>query len=206
MDVAYPENIPDRDADITLTTLVRQAQAGSAEASQLLFDRCRRPLLAVIRQVIHPRLRQLYDSDDFLGETFLEIFTRYFTDEVLKSPETLWPYLKRIAENKVRDANRKYLHTQRHNINLVKSLDTLAVEDSEQSLWAKELTPEEAYLLNELIHDRLADLIRQLPELMQQIIKLVLQGATAGEIADRLGVESKRIYRAMDWLRKKIRE
>src|SRR5437867_6782261 len=99
-----------------LTALIHLAQAGSAEASQVLFDRCRKPLLAVIRHIIQPRLRQLYDSDDFLAETFIEIFTTYFNDEILRSPETLWPYLKRIAENKVRDANRKYLHTQRYNI------------------------------------------------------------------------------------------
>jgi hypothetical protein len=50
------------------------------------------------------------------NETFVKIFTTRFTDEVLRSPETLWWYLRRIAENNVRDANRKYLDSQRYNL------------------------------------------------------------------------------------------
>jgi RNA polymerase sigma factor (sigma-70 family) len=189
-----------------LTVLIRHAQAGSAEASQVLFNRCRKPLLAVIRHIIQPRLRQLYDSDDFLAETFIAIFTTYFNDEILRSPETLWPYLKRIAENKVRDANRKYLHTQRHDINRVKSLESLESEERDEALWAKDLSPEEALLLKELVEERLVHLVRQLPTMMQRIVELLLGGAMTGEIAHRLDVEPKRVYRAMEWLKKKIRE
>lgn len=189
-----------------ITELLRLAQAGSAEAAQALFDRCQQPLLAVIRQVIKPQLRQLYDSDDFLCDTFIQIFTTYFAEDVIRSPETLWVYLKRIAENKVRDANRKYLTTRRYNINRVRSLDSMNLEDREECLSAKGLSPDEALLLKELVEERLDALIRQLPRMMQRIIELLLVGATTAEIADHLGVEPKRIYRAMDWLKKKIRE
>jgi len=191
---------------VSLGTLIFQAQAGSNEASQLLFDRCRKPLLAVIRHTIQPRLRNLYDSDDFLNEAFIAIFTTYFTDEILRSPETLWPYLKRIAENKVRDANRKYLLTHRYNINSTVSLESLQPENRDESLCAYDLSPEEAFLLKELVEERLVYLVSQLPTLMQKIVRLLLGGATTGEIAHRLGVEPKRVYRAMDWLKKKIRE
>jgi RNA polymerase sigma factor (sigma-70 family) len=191
---------------VDLGTLICQAQSGSREASQLLLDRCRKPLLAVIRHTIRPRLRNLYDSDDFLNEAFLAIFTTYFTDEILRSPETLWPYLKRIAENKVRDANRKYLLTHRYNINSTVSLESLHPENRDESLCAHDLSPEEMFLLKELVEERLVYLVSQLPTLMQEIVRLLLSGATTGEIAHRLGVEPKRVYRAMDWLKRKIRE
>jgi len=205
MDIALPVGSRDG-SELDVTALIGRVQAGSGEASQVLFDRCRKPLLAVIRHVIQPRLRRLYDSDDFLNETFIEIFTSYFTDEVLHSPETLWPYLKRIAENKVRDANRKYLRSQRYNINRNVSLDSLRPEEREESLWAKDLSPDDAVVLKELVEERLINLVGQLPTMMQKIIRLVLSGAMAGEIAHRLGVEPKRVYRAMEWLKMKIRE
>ena len=99
-----------------LVELVRQAQGGSNDAAQQLFFRCREPLLAVIRCRLSLPLRRLYDSDDFLASTFVEVFTRHFSDEVLQSPTSLLAYLKRIAENKVHDAARKYLATRRFNI------------------------------------------------------------------------------------------
>lgn len=121
----------------------------------------------------------MYDSDDFLAETFIEIFTTYFKDEILRSPETLWPYLKRIAENKVRDVNRKYLRTQRYNLNRVKSLESLEAEERDESLWAKDLSPEEALILKELVEERLAHLVGLLPTLMQRIIELLLDADEA---------------------------
>ena len=184
-----------------LVALVRQSQEGSQEAAQLLFDRCRGPLLAVIRRVICPPLRRLYDSDDFLADTFAEIFARHFTDEVLQSPARLWPYLKRIAENKVCDAERKHLGSQRHNIRREVSLDELK---SEECLWSTDLGPDEVLILNEVVEERLDDLIVQLPSMLQRIVRLLRQGNNGLQISHRLGVEPKRVYRAMAWLKRKI--
>jgi RNA polymerase sigma factor (sigma-70 family) len=184
-----------------LATLIKRAQDGSNEAADRVFNRCREPLLAVIRMRICPPLRRLYDSDDFLTDTFEEIFKRHFTDEVLQSPETLWPYLKRIAENKVLDASRKYLSTQRHNIRREVSLEVVTLEEE---LWASGIAPDEAALLRELVEERLARLVEELPSMLRQIIQLVLQGANGAEIARRLGVEPKRVYRAIHWLKEKI--
>lgn len=147
------------DADVAcevgLVDLVRQAQEGSDRAAEILFDRCRVPLLTVIRRTIYRPLRRIYDSDDFLLATFAEVFTRHFTDEVLRSPASLWPYLKRIAENKVRDAERKYLVAGRHNISRDISLGDLP---SEQELCSKDLSPHDVLVLKELVEERLNEL------------------------------------------------
>jgi RNA polymerase sigma factor (sigma-70 family) len=190
---------------MSLARLIQEAQAGSGESAQFLFDCCRDLLLKVIRQTLQPPLRRLYDSDDFLIETFLEIFTTHFTDEVLRSPATLWPYLKRIAENKVRDASRKYLLSQRYGITRNVSLESLQSAQREECLRGHDVSPQDALLLKELVEERLTHLIEQLPSLMQEIIQLLLHGATVAEIAHRVGVEPKRVYRAMDWLKKQIR-
>jgi RNA polymerase sigma factor (sigma-70 family) len=184
-----------------LLDLVRRAQAGSAEAARALFERCREPLLAVIRKYLHPPLRKLYDSDDFLMETFVVIFTRHFSDEVLNSPESLWPYLNKIAENKVRDAERKHLNGHRRDLTREVSLEEIIREP-----WSKELSPADALLLKELVEDRLEDLVNQVPPLLGAILKHLIQGNNSAEIAHGLHLEPKRVYRAMEWLRRKIIE
>jgi RNA polymerase sigma factor (sigma-70 family) len=184
-----------------LVELVRQAQAGSREAAEVLFARCRSPLLAVIRRNLFDPMRRLFDSDDFLVDAFAEIFARHFSDEVLRGPDTLWPYLKRIAENKVRDATRKYLVSKRYNLG--RDIPISKVDPTEEPV-SRELTPDEIVMLEELVDDRLMDLIEHLPEMLQSIVKMLLRGNNGMEIARRLGVEPKRVYRAIAWLKKKI--
>jgi len=186
-----------------LVNLCRRAQAGSAEAAQILFDRCRQPLLTVIRRTLLHPLRRLYDSDDFLADTFVVIFTRHFSDDVLDSPETLWPYLKKIAENKVRDAQRKWVSGKRRD--LTREVP-LAETPFEEESWSKDFRPEEALLLKELVQDRVEHLLTKVPAALGAILELLLQGYNGVEIAHRLGMESKRVYRSMDWLRSKVME
>lgn len=186
-----------------LVGLLRRAQAGSAEAARFFFDRCREPLLAVIRRVIIPPLRRLYDSDDFLVDTLAFVFSRHFSDEVLQSPETLLLYLKRIAENKVRDATRKYLLSERYNLRRDVSLDSL---NTEEGLPSRDLSPEDVLMLKELVEERLDDLIHQLPIMLQHIVVLILRGHNGLQIAHRLHVDPKRVYRAIAWLKRKILE
>ena len=57
-----------------------------------------------------------------------------------------------------------------------------------------------------LVEERLVYFVNQLPTLMQKIVRLLRGGATTGEIAHRLGVEPRWVYRAMEWLKRKIRE
>jgi DNA-directed RNA polymerase specialized sigma24 family protein len=185
-----------------LATLLRRAQDGSDDAAQVVFDRCRRPLLAVIRRLIQRPLRRLYDSDDFLLSTFKEIFTKHFSDEVLRGPDTLWPYLKRIAENKVHDAARRHLISRSRALDADVPLD----DDLQDYLESRELSPLDVMILNELVEERLEDLIDQLPVLLQNIVDLLLEGYSGIKIAMKLRVEPKRVYRAIDWLKKKVLE
>jgi DNA-directed RNA polymerase specialized sigma24 family protein len=158
----------------------------------------------VIRKVIGQPLRRLYDSDDFLLSTFESIFTKHFSDEVLRGPESLWPYLARIAENKVLDAKRKYLVSDRCQLDRDVPLETLG--DWNEIFHSKEISPFEATVLKELVEDRLRSLVQQLPSLLRSLIDLLLKGNNGLEIAGQLGVEPKRVYRAIDWLKKKVME
>lgn len=196
------ESLPTEMVSDDLVTLVRQAQEGCADSARLVYERCRAPLLMVIRKVIPQPVRRLEDSEDFLQSTFTRIFTRHFSDEVLRGPETLWPYLKRIAENQVRDARRKYLVAEKHQLGRDVPLEVLG--DQHESLECHDISAEEALLLKELVEDRLDDMIRQLPRLLRPIVKLLLEGYNGPEIAHQLDIDMKRVYRAIDWLKKQV--
>jgi hypothetical protein len=160
-------------------------------------------LLTIIREGLAQPLRRLYDSDDFLHITFADIFTHHFTEEVLCSPQSLWRYLQKMAANKVRDANRKYLIAQRRNLNREVQWDSIR---DESEIWSRDLAPEEALLLKELVEDRLAHLLNQLPLILRGMIELVIAGHSVTEIARLLQQKPKRVYRAMEWLKRKILE
>jgi len=137
--VPFPSNGSQRQDD--LLALVRQAQAGSNQAAHTLLERCREPLLIVIRKLLSPVLRRLYDSNDFLAETLAAIFMKHFSDEVLESPESFWLYLKKTAENKVRDAQRKYLVAKRRDLRREVPLEEIGIADE---LLSKGLSPADA--------------------------------------------------------------
>jgi RNA polymerase sigma factor (sigma-70 family) len=182
-----------------LVTLLRRAQAGDNDAATAVYQRCREPLLETIRNTITRPMRRLKDSDDFLLDTFQVIFAKHFADEVLASPQTLWPYLKRIAHNKVVDAERQRRRCE---------LNTLALQflaEADEPL-AREAPPDEDSLFRELISERLDALIEQLPALLQDILTLLMEGKSAVQIAVTLGVEVKRVYRAIGWLERKVFE
>jgi len=187
-----------------LVELIHQAQDGCEASAHTLFELCRQPLLCVIRKVIFRRIRTLFDSDDFLLAAFSEIFTHHFRQEVLQSPARFWPYLKRIAENKVHDAHRKHLVSQRSNLRCEVSLEDVRSEKEDFS--SSEMSPYDSLVFKELVEERLADLIDQLPKMLQIIIHRLLEGKNTDEIATELGVNPKRVYRAMAWLRKTIME
>jgi len=186
-----------------LVPLLRRAQAGSEEVAQRVYDRCREPLLAVIRKVITRPMRRLNDSDDFLFATFRVIFTRHFRDEVLRRPETLLPYLKRIAENQVRDAERRRLAADKHRCGPDIPLHFLREDELPVG---REASPPDELIFRELVKERLDDLIEQLPILLQNILDLLLEGYNGVEIGMKLGVHPKRVYRAIAWLKRKVQE
>jgi len=181
-----------------LGDLIRQAQAGSNEAAEIVFERCRVPLLSVIRRTLSQPLRRLFDSEDFLLDAFTEIFTRKFTEEVLSSPGVLWRYLQNIAENKVCDARRKYLRAKRFNI----SHDVATNDD--QEMVSKDLPTEDTLLLQELVEQRVCDFLEKLPLVHRRVVEFSIKGKTVEEIAHILHLTPKLVYHCVHSLKIKL--
>jgi RNA polymerase sigma factor (sigma-70 family) len=181
-----------------LVELIRRSQTGCEASAQALFNGCRKPLLQSIRRVIYRRIRSLVDSDDLLLDAFTEIFVHHFKQEVLQSPSRLWPYLKRIAENKVHDAHRKYLFTESSSIRHEVPLEYAKEED----LASWEASPLTTLVIKELVEDRLNEFISRQSATTQAVLRGLLLGKSASEIAAALNIHQNRVYRAMVRLRK----
>jgi RNA polymerase sigma factor (sigma-70 family) len=181
-----------------LVDLFRQAQAGSEEAATTLFEHWGVPLLHVIRHRLSHPLRRIFDSDDFLLETFAEALIRKLNEDVFKSPQTLLAYLQKMAVNKVRDAERKYLGTQRYNIGNDVPLDGLGPQPDVPS---KEPPPLAKLISKELVEEAFTQVVERLPPFYRNIVQLLLDGRTPKEIAAETGVKQKDVYRLIQRIR-----
>lgn len=176
---------------ISLIELVRQTQAGDSDSARELYDRCREPLLFVIRRFMSPPLRRLFDSDDLLVEAFADVCKKHFTDNVLKSSETLWQYLKMMARNKVVDAHRKFLGRG--------ILSELSLDDPEvkTQLVSRNLSPIDVLCLHEVVTEWWDAFVSQEPLVFQCVIRRWAQGEGVSGISVQLGISLRQVYRAL---------
>lgn len=170
--------------------LFTRAHAGDQEAAQILFDKWREPMLYVIRKQLDRRLRRIFDSTDFVQEALAELFARQIAVADFSTPQAFMAFVKRIAENKVRDSVRKHLQSQRSNISKEVPLDRLP-------------TAEEARILcadgdGGPVEERLRARLEKLPLVHKKIMELWLDGHSPSAIAAALGLETKAVYRCME--------
>lgn len=85
------------------TPLLEQAVAGDREALTTLLEAVGVGLHAEVAAGINPAYRSFFDADDILQVTFLEAFLR-IRDFVPSGLASFRAWLRRIAENNVRDA------------------------------------------------------------------------------------------------------
>jgi RNA polymerase sigma factor (sigma-70 family) len=198
--VSLPPPFDDPECSGKLIVLVPRAQAGCQEAAEELYELCREPLLAIIRRHLYNKVRRLYDSDDFLMETFRAIFTSHFTRAVLQSPETLWRYLARIAQNKVRDVLRR-LATKRRDLGCELSAEGRYLEEY---LYSRELSPHDQVWLREAVADKLKETLHSMDERQRDICLLILQQQNGAEIAHRLQCSRHEVHDALERLEKQL--
>src|SRR5439155_22348530 len=105
-------------------------------------------VLVVVRRRLPRKLRVLFDSWDFVQETFGSFFTHAMPGTVEQHPEKLKGYLAAIAQHKVADAKREYLDCQKRNLRNQRCL-TARLAQKTRALFQREPTPEEAAIENE---------------------------------------------------------
>jgi DNA-directed RNA polymerase specialized sigma24 family protein len=176
---------------------VRQAQTGSQKAADKVFELCEKPLLAFIDRLIAPSLRSVYDADDCLNETMEEVCEEHYADEILGSPEHLEARIKKTAANNARDARKK--HVKRGQAKLTGAARLERVE-----LPSRDDSPEAIAGEYEVLERKLAEATRRMPEAVRGIVPLWLAGEKPKDIARKLGLKVRRVYRWIEWVKKVV--
>ncbi|MGY1784250.1 sigma-70 family RNA polymerase sigma factor [Geodermatophilus sp. SYSU D00698] len=164
---ALEEDLPDDRVDVW--DLVRQAQAGDAEAFGRLYDHY---VTLVHRYVLH-RVGDRAQAEDFTSETFVRALRRI--DSLSFQGRDVGAWLVTIARNIIRD------HVKSSRFRL--EVTTADMRDADQATDG----PEDA-VVSRLTNEQLLACIRQLGSEQQECISLrFLQGLSVSETAAVMG-------------------
>jgi RNA polymerase sigma factor (sigma-70 family) len=167
-----------------LLELLRQAQAGSCEAAQQLFDHYRPSFLAIVRRMLkeqhRSRLRTILDSDDFLQDAQVQLAAGRLRNAVFEEPAEFAAYVAAIVRNEVRRKARHYPKQARNNLQRESHVEDLAAVP--QGPARNATTPDQIFGPDwNLILD-------EQPPVSRRVLTGWQMGYTIAEIAAHLGI------------------
>jgi RNA polymerase sigma-70 factor (ECF subfamily) len=175
--------------------LMQRVRDGSEDAARELLDRYGEHILRVVRRKLSRELRSKFDSVDFVQAVWASFFVGAPKQRDFDRPQALIAFLVTLAQNKVIDAVRQRMQSQKYNINRERALDGSVSADA-AGLAAREPTPSQVAVANDEWRRLLADL----PARYQRMLELLRQGHTQKDIARELGVNEKTVRRVLDKL------
>ncbi|HEV3145131.1 MAG TPA: sigma-70 family RNA polymerase sigma factor [Gemmataceae bacterium] len=176
-------------------SLLQQARAGNQEAARRLCEEHTEKLRRTVRRYLHRKLRQQFESDDFLQSVWGSFFAQSAEPGPFRTPEELERYLCGIARNKVIDTGRKR-QTEKHGAAAQREWTRTA----EQAALSREPTPSQEMMAEE----RWEEICAPLPPMQQEMLDLMRQGYTYREISERYNIHPKVIQRLLHCLLKEF--
>lgn len=189
------------DTGVDLENLVRQTQAGSAEAAQSLHDHLRPLLLRVIRRKMGQLPRSAFDSEDVLQMVMKSIFLADYSDVTPDDARGWERYFSRMTAYKTFNQIRKYCESQCRNIRREIPLEDVAAAKPE-TLFSRDPSPSKT--LGH--HEQLDRLLSTQPRLYQRALLLLYEGNTPHEVAELLKVPEQLVQRLQTKLREALLE
>jgi len=174
--------------------LMRQVNEGSVDAVRELVQVYGPHILRVVRLRLNKRLRSRFDSADFVQSVWASFFAIPAGRVHFDRADALIAYLAELARNKVVEAVRRRLGTQRDDVNREQPVDSkipLQARPGNRVPTASELA------IAKEEWERLQD---QLPQEYQPILDGRLRGESLRAIADQLGVHPRTVRRRLDGL------
>jgi RNA polymerase sigma-70 factor (ECF subfamily) len=170
--------------------LMQRLRQGSDGAARELLNRYGPHIKKVIRQRLHRKLRPKFDSVDFSQAVWASFFADQARLRSFDSPETLTKFLGAMARNKVVEAFRQRVQTEKYDVDRERPLQGPKGTDS-VAIPATQPTASQ-FVMAEEEWDRLA---QGQPAYKVQILNLLRQGFTHQEIAAKIGINEKTIRR-----------
>jgi RNA polymerase sigma factor (sigma-70 family) len=175
-----------------LKRLMARVRDGDQDAVRELLDTYGDFLLHVIRRRLNRPLRTQFDSADFVQAVWASFFTGRLKDQEFASPEDLINFLAGLARNKVCDAARKGMRTDKRNLYRAHSLDGSAA-----ALAGREPSPLPTPSQVVMAEEQWNRLLDGQPEHYRRILLLLREGHTQQEVAAALRLNEKTVRRVV---------
>jgi RNA polymerase sigma factor (sigma-70 family) len=175
--------------------LMRRLSEGSEDAARELLDRYGEHILRVVRRKLSRELRSKFDSVDFVQAVWASFFADMPRQRHFDHPQALMAFLVTLAQNKVIDAVRQRMQTQKYDINRERPLEGSVVGDG-GGVAARQPTPSQEAVAN----DEWRRLLDELPDRYRRMLVLLREGHTQKDIARELNVNEKTIRRILEKL------
>lgn len=178
--------------DDEFQALMQEVLTGSEAAAQRLFRDYEPYLLMVIRRRLSKQIRSKFDSLDFAQDVWASFFNEMTRKRSFASPDELVAFLTTVAHNKVVDAVRQRMMTQKHNVNLEQSIDDSTRFDKD-NLPGDQPTPSQILMSQE----EWKEFLRKQPLVYRRIFVLLREGKSPAEIAQELGIHQRTVDRVI---------
>lgn len=171
-------------------SLIRRAVAGDASAMAALLEPCRSRLKRMVRWRMDARLTQRFDPSDVVQEAMLTATTKL--PEYLNEPVVpFYPWLRRIAWERLVDLERRHLIAQRRSVVREEPLQPQVSNDSLDEL-TRSLSAQSAGPLTSLVFAEHATVVRlalqKLEETHRELLLLrYVEGLAIEEVAAVMG-------------------
>ncbi len=186
--------------------LIESLRRGDSEVLTMVIQQYSEWLRITIRRSIHPRVRQRYDSSDFVQSTWASMISQRERLPNLADATELGRYLVRIAFHKVHDANRRAILTKKRDMRRECGLADLEHSPGGQAVISdrRQPRPSEIFRARERL-DRIRKVLAGYPERMREIPQRRAQGESFEQIAANIGVHERTVRRFLAKLLEELR-
>ena len=193
--------------------LVRLATHGDASARQQLLSRHRSRLTRMVELRMDPRVAPRFDPSDVVQEALVTAEAR-LDDYLHNPPVAFYPWLRRIAWERLVKTHRLHLHTQQRTV-MREEIDEFAMSHESVELLVNRIadklpTPSDNMVRSE-IRRRVHSAIEQLKPHEREVIELLyLEQMKTNEAAETLDVSAGSIrvrhFRALQRLSRLLKD
>jgi RNA polymerase sigma-70 factor (ECF subfamily) len=176
-------------------TLMQRLRDGDESAAQQLVDKYGEYIIFAVRRKLDQKLRRLFDSVDFVQAVWASFFAVAPGQYDFERPEKLVKFLTSMAQNKVVDAVRERLLSQKRDLNREEVLSE-SITVHTRGLRSTAPGPEEVAMARE----QWEVWLRSQPSQYRTIIERVANGQSQEAVAQELGVADRTVRRALERL------
>jgi RNA polymerase sigma factor (sigma-70 family) len=183
--------------DDEFNDLLRRARAGDDDAIHDFLSQFEQEVRTMVRSRLPKKLRTQFDSTDF-AQT---VWQSFFVDSGCRqfdSIEHLRRYLFGMVRNKVSEQHRRLTRTEKYDLSRE---ERLYVRRGDREVPREVMSPEPSPSQEVQATDRMAQLTAGRSPLEIEVLRLRHQGLTFEEIAQRTGINERKVRRLIDAVR-----